>query len=257
MTGEMRCRVCGLRQSESIWGADGQTPSLLACACCGCTFGRDDASSQAVRALRERWRASGGAWVEPLKRPASWRVDEQLAALPRFALRILPSLRGAGPAWVPFRFAGTDPFEGLVVEFVGIGGGEWVGNFQRGIGSVDAVLFAPQRTDQAVVLAGGMGYVVELDTHALVRSFGGAVNDLFYLPNREVIIFGNGLWFECEGPAGTVWRTQRVSWDGTRDVRLDGLFVHGSAFDVNDHAWHPFVLNIESGEIEGGAHPPP
>ena len=256
MTGEMRCRVCGLRQGEPIWGADGRDPSLLRCACCGCTFGREDASPQAIRTQRERWRSGGAVWSEPAKKPAGWRIEEQLAGLPRFTLRILPSLRGAGPASVPFRFAGTDLFEGLVVEFVGIGGGEWVGNFQRGIGSKDAVLFAPLRTGQAVVVAGGMGYVVELDTHALVRCFGGAVNDLFYLPAREAIIFGNGLWFECEGPSGLLWRTQRVSWDGTQDVRLDGSYVLGNAFDVNDQAWHPFAVDIESGAVEGGAQPP-
>lgn len=256
MTGETRCRVCGLRQSEPIWGPDGRTPTLLVCACCGCTFGREDASPQTIRAHRERWRSGGAAWLDPGSKPADWRIEEQLAGLPRFTLRVLPSLRGAGPASVPFRFAGTGPFEGLVVEFVGIGGGEWVGNFQRGIGAKDAVLFSPLRTDQAIVVAGGMGYVVELDTHALVRTFGGAVNDLFYLPEREVVIVGNGLWFECEGPSGILWRTQRVSWDGTQDVRLDRNVIRGSAFDVHDQGWHPFTVDIETGTVEGGAEPP-
>jgi hypothetical protein len=257
MTGEMRCRICGLRQSEAIWDDDGQTPTFATCACCGCTFGRDDTSPDEIRAHRAQWRSAGAAWHDDAKRPPDWSLKDQLARLPRFTLRVLPGLRGAGPAPVPFRFAGTSPFEGLVVEFVGIGGGEWVGNFQRAIGTKDAVLFAPLRTDQAIVVSGGMGYVVELDTRTLVRSFGGALNELFYLPSREVVIYGNGLWFECEGPDGLVWKTPRLSWDGTEDVRLDGRFLRGSAFDVNDQAWHRFSVNIETGDVEGGAKPPP
>jgi hypothetical protein len=256
VTGETRCRVCGLRQAEAIWGPDGRNPTFAVCACCGCTFGREDASPQSIRAYRAQWRSAGTSWADESKRPADWRIEDQLARLPRFTFRILPSLRGAGPGQVPFRFAGTNAFEGLAVEFTGIGGGEWVGNFQRAIGSKDAVLFAPLRTDQAIVVAGGMVYVVELDTHALVRSFGGAVNELFYLPSREHVIFGNGLWFECEDADGIVWKTPRLSWDGTEDVRLEGSFLRGKAFDVNDKAWCPFAVNIDNGEVEGGARAP-
>lgn len=258
MTGETRCRICGLGQSEPIWDADGQTPSFATCACCGCTFGRDDTSPDAVRGYRAQWRvrAADEVWFDESQKPAGWRLRDQLARLPRFTFRVLPSLRGAGPAPVPFRFAGTNSFDGLVVEFTGIGGGEWVGTFQRAIGNKDAVLFTPSRTDQAIVVAGGMGYVVELETRTLVRSFGGALNDLFYLPERESVIFGNGLWFECEGPEGLVWRTPRLSWDGTENVRIEGPLLRGSAFDVNDQAWHPFAVDLESGDVEGGAKPP-
>jgi hypothetical protein len=256
VTGETRCRVCGLSQGEAIWGSDGQTPTFASCGCCGCTFGREDTSPQSIRAYRAQWRSAGAPWLDESRKPDDWRLEDQLARLPRFTFRLLPSLRGAGPAPVPFRFAGTSPFEGLVVEFSGIGGGEWVGNFQKAIGTKDAVLFAPLRTDQAIVVAGGMVYVVELDTHALVRSFGGAVGELFYLPDHERIIFGNGLWFECEGPEGLVWKTPRLAWDGTEDVHLDGPHLRGKAFDVNDKAWHPFSVRLEDGKVEGGAHPP-
>ncbi len=256
MTGETRCRVCGLGQDVAIWGPDGRTPAAGACACCGCIFGQDDTSPQAIRAYRLEWRSAGAVWSDETKKPAGWRFEDQLARLPRFTFRLLPSLRGAGPAPVPFRFAGTTPFEGLAVELTAIGGGEWVGNFQRAIGTKDAVLFAPGRTDHVLVVAGGMGYVVELDSHALVRSFGGALNELFYLPERERIVFGNGLWFECEGPEGVVWRTPRLSWDGTEDVHLDGALLRGRAYDVNDQAWRPFAVDLETGEVEGGARAP-
>jgi hypothetical protein len=256
MAGETRCRVCGFPQGQAIWDDDGQTPSFATCACCGCTFGRDDTSPATIRAYRAEWRATGAAWFDAAQKPADWQLKDQLARLPRFTFRVLPSLRGAGPAPVPFRFAGRDPFDGFVVEFVGIGGGEWVGNFQRAIGTKDAVLFAPRRTDHVIVIAGGMGYVVEIESRTLVRTFGGAVNDLFYLPDRDAVIFGNGLWFECEGADGRIWKTPRLAWDGTKDVRLEGSLLSGNAFDAGEEAWRPFVVDIETGALEGGAKPP-
>jgi hypothetical protein len=101
-----------------------------------------------------------------------------------------------------------------------------------------------------------MGYVVEVESRSLVRTFGGAVSELFFLPDREAVIYGNGLWFECEGADGLIWKTPRLAWDGTKDVRLEGSLLSGNAFDAGAEAWRPFVVDIDTGALEGGAKPP-
>ena len=244
-------------ESKAIVDDDGQTPTFATCACCGCTFGRDDTSPDEIRGASSPVAIGRRGLARRHEEAPGLEPQGSARATPAVHASSSPRLRGAGPAPVPFRFAGTTPFEGLVVRVVGIGGGNgWATSRERSAAK-DAVLFAPLRTNQAIVVAGGMGYVVELDTRTLVRSFGGAINELFYLPSREVVIYGNGLWFECEGPDGLVWKTPRLSWDGTEDVRLDGLFLRGRAFDVNDQAWHRFSVNIETGDVDGGAKPPP
>jgi hypothetical protein len=75
----MRCRVCGLLQTEPPWGADGESPTFDFCACCGVEFGYGDATAVAVRKWRERWIADGMAWDAPDKKPTNWDWREQLS----------------------------------------------------------------------------------------------------------------------------------------------------------------------------------
>jgi hypothetical protein len=74
----MRCRVCGLLQSEPPWGCDGTSPTYDYCPCCGVEFGYGDASPAAVQRWRENWIAKGAKWAEPEEKPANWNMQEQL-----------------------------------------------------------------------------------------------------------------------------------------------------------------------------------
>jgi hypothetical protein len=74
----MRCRVCGLLQSEPPWGHDGASPTYDFCACCGVEFGYGDASAVGIQRWRDKWIANGAAWAEPSERPTTWNMQEQL-----------------------------------------------------------------------------------------------------------------------------------------------------------------------------------
>ncbi len=254
--GEMQCRVCGLRQDEAIWGLDGQTATFNFCACCGCEFGYDDTSPDEVRRRQGKWIATGATWFDPKKRPGDWTIEDQLSKVPRFYFRVLPGLPGTGELPVRFNFTGTGLYsEGFVVEFTCANGQKWVGNFQRGLHGESAVFTVLGRSDQAMVIAEGQAYVVEAETRALIRTFGGQIADVFYLPNRDTMIFGNGLWLECVGPNGLRWRTRRISWDGMMEVSLDGERLRGNAFNPLDDTWSPFDVDIDTGAVIGGSYP--
>ena len=75
----MRCRVCGLLQSEPPWGSDGKCPTYAYCSCCGVEFGYGDASPEGIRRWRENWLASGANWNDPKEKPANWDLQEQLS----------------------------------------------------------------------------------------------------------------------------------------------------------------------------------
>src|ERR1700722_19465613 len=74
----MRCRVCGLLQSEPPWGADGASPTYDYCPCCGVEFGYGDSSAVAIIRWRNQWIAHGMLWKEPEKRPANWNFEQEL-----------------------------------------------------------------------------------------------------------------------------------------------------------------------------------
>ena len=101
-----------------------------------------------------------------------------------------------------------------------------------------------------MVIAGGQAYVIDVATRALIRTFGGQITDVLYVPARERTIFGNGLWFECVGAEGLLWRTRRISWDGMKEVSLDGERLHGNAYAPDD-TWSPFDVDLDTGEVTG------
>jgi hypothetical protein len=65
--------------------------------------------------------------------------------------------------------------EGYVVQFRPETLDEWVGNFQRGLGSLEGVYEHPDPS-LLVVVAGGQGYVLDLGTRSLKQTFGGMLN---------------------------------------------------------------------------------
>jgi hypothetical protein len=77
-----RCRVCGYRNPDQPWGADGRSPTYFFCLCCGVELGYEDSSPAGIRGYRERWVASGAPWYRPERRPPGWILSEQLRHVP-------------------------------------------------------------------------------------------------------------------------------------------------------------------------------
>jgi hypothetical protein len=59
-------------------------PSYDVCPCCGFEFGNDDnpgtAPPSSFEQFRRAWIESGCPWFDPSRRPAGWRLEDQLAA---------------------------------------------------------------------------------------------------------------------------------------------------------------------------------
>ena len=142
--------------------------------------------------------------------------------------------------------------EGYVVEFSGSEGSGWVGNFQPGLASLFAVVAHPNGK-HIVVVAGGQAYVVEPNSKQLVGQFGAAIQHLIELPQRQGLLVSNGLWFELHGAQGLTWRSKRVSWDGVRNIQVQGGVVGGEGWCF-DESWHAFSIQMESGCASGGGY---
>jgi hypothetical protein len=166
---------------------------------------------------------------------------------------ILSGLPAYGPAAEPFSPTGQGEHrEGFVVRFAPDTDSEWVGNFQPGAGGLSNVYEHPNGAE-LIVVAGGQGYVVAPDSRRCVATFGATIESAFNMPECKVIIFGNGLWFEAIGTGGPFWRSGRISWDGMRDVTIDGSKLTGNAWDISGD-WVPFQLDVTSGNFTGGSY---
>src|SRR6266568_1553160 len=93
-------------------------------------------------------------------------------------VRILPGLPACAPAAKHFGSTGPQHRDGLLVELVPDDAPSWVGSFQRGATCFDEAVFEPG-TQRAVVIAGGLGYVVDPSTRACDRTFGGHIEQVW------------------------------------------------------------------------------
>ena len=168
--------------------------------------------------------------------------------------RELPGLPPYGPPAQNFSDTGYGKHsEGFVVEFFPDEDRSWVGNFHRGMSKCDQVL--PHFDGRhLIVVSGGSAYVVDPTTRAVVETFGAQIEYCAAAADLGALIFGNGLWFEFMFSNGSRTRTKRISWDGMRDVTLDGRELHGDAYDPMQDIWIAFEVDMLEGTAKGGSY---
>ncbi len=170
--------------------------------------------------------------------------------------KVLDGLPAYGPMAEPFSATGQGTHcEGLVVRF-NASTGEWTGNFQRGISSLDDIFEHPDG-QHIVVVAGGMAYIVDVEGKRLVAHFGaGCIEHIINISGKDYVILSNGIRFEAMGPDGLLWRSRRISWDGMRNISLDETFICGEAYapEGQNGAWYSFELDVITGNFSGGSY---
>jgi hypothetical protein len=142
--------------------------------------------------------------------------------------------------------------EGYVVKFRPKEGVAWVGNFQRGLSSFCVVVPHPN-SRELLVIAGGQGYVVDPKDRSKRDYFGADIEVAIPVNELNAVVFGNGLWFESIGADGWLWRSGRISWDGMRDLRSEGLRLLGNAWSPIEDCWQPFQMDLRTGRFSGGS----
>lgn len=168
---------------------------------------------------------------------------------------IIDGLPAYGPMPIPFSPTEQGSHqEGLVVRFF-TATGSWVGNFQRGSTSLDEV-FAHPDGQHVMVVAGGTAYIVDREGQRLVAHLETEIEQVVNVLELGVVLLGNGLWFEALGSTGQAWRSRRISWDGMRNISLDGTVVRGEAYAPGgpDGTWCPFELDAMTGAVSGGSY---
>lgn len=170
----------------------------------------------------------------------------RLSGLPPYG----PRATTVPPGW------GHGAREGAVVEFRGSDGSVWVGNFEPGFTGLDDVVAHPNGVD-VLVVAGGRLFQVKPDSHDTV-CVASAVTEMWPLADPPRLLFNNqGLAFFCIGWNGLVWATPRISWDGFRNLRLDGEVLEGEAWSPDGDRWSPFSVSVADGAVVGGTYSGP
>lgn len=141
--------------------------------------------------------------------------------------------------------------EGVVVRFVRSDGGIWAGNFAPGIGGATDVRAHPDE-QRVIVFAGGDVWVVDPDTES-AEQVAVAVDAIWPVEGPAGMVMSRqGLAFSRLGPAGLLWHTRRLSWDGFDQVRLAEGRLTGLAWDAVHDRWEPFAVDLSTGRSTGG-----
>jgi hypothetical protein len=145
--------------------------------------------------------------------------------------------------------------EGFIVRFRRPDGASWIGNFRRGQTDLNGV-YPLSSNSQIMVFADGNGYLLDLGTEKLVREVGhGYCQNVVPSVDGKIVISNLTQIIVIES-AGEIWVSERISWDGIKDLRVDGSVVSGMAYDPTNKnkEWVEFSVDLQSHAIKGGSY---
>ena len=150
--------------------------------------------------------------------------------------------------------------EGYVVKFYKDNGSTWIANFPQGLGSLSFVKSIPNN-NSILVVAGGDGYLMNPNHTKPIQEFNYFADTMVERDNGRLILASLTDIMFLDENAEIEWETGRVSWDGIKDLKLEGNILTGYAYDVgmydennDDNAWVKFTIDLETKEIEGGCN---
>lgn len=168
---------------------------------------------------------------------------------------ILKGLPTYGPLYIPISESNI-PFysEGFVVRFFRSDGTSWAANFQKGFPEFNAV-HSLAASDNILVIASGTCYLMHPDITKPIAVLGGGYEYVFTLPDERLVLQGTTFLTIIE-PDGSNWDTERISWDGLKEVTIQGSCVSGLAFDLThgSEEWSPFTYDIDKKELTEGSY---
>ncbi|HEX2847768.1 MAG TPA: hypothetical protein VHN59_14560 [Chitinophagaceae bacterium] len=168
---------------------------------------------------------------------------------------ILTSLPTYGSMYVPVTGDG-EPFysEGFVVRFYKADGTEWIANFQPGWTELKQIIEC-KATPNLLVIACGTCYSMNPENTKPIEVFGADYSDIFKASNGRLVLQGQTDLTIIE-PDGTHWDTERISWDGFAEIKVENDLVSGLAYNPMHDAdeWIEFKYDLGTKTLTGGSY---
>ena len=128
---------------------------------------------------------------------------------------------------------------------------DWVGVSGRGRYFPNAVAW--HESGEAFIVAGGRGYLIDTRKRTLLhRTEKEYFVDVVAGPIPGAFIVADELYLYAYDASGQRWRTHRISWDGIRNLTLEGHLLRGESWGLDD--WYRFTLDLCTGEVAGATY---
>jgi hypothetical protein len=141
------------------------------------------------------------------------------------------------------------------VRFYRSDGTDWVANFRPGWTSLTRVVEF-NSTSNLLVIASGTGYLVNPNDTKPISVFGVGYSQIFQTSNNRTVLQDQTNLTIIESD-GTYWNTERISWDGLAEIRVESNVVSGLAYNPTHRAdeWVRFTYDLDTKTLIGGSYP--
>lgn len=165
---------------------------------------------------------------------------------------ILPGLPATGPMYIALS-ADNEQFysEGFVVRFLKSDGTIWIANFKPGWSDFSFAKEYPN-ANRIVIVAKGQGYIINPEIQSPIETFGLGIRQIIETKHNQLICASDCYLYLIDENE-SVWQSERISWDGIKDLSVEQNIITGLAYYPMTDSWLPFTFDIESKLITGGS----
>lgn len=167
---------------------------------------------------------------------------------------ILESLPSNGPIYISVTENNENYVsEGFTVRFFRNNGTNWVANFKPGWTNFNQVYEIENQTN-LIVIAGGTLYLMNPENEKPLDVYGVGIERAFKSEQNQIILQDQTDLTIIE-KNGEYWTTERISYDGIKELKINGNIVSGLAYvpTSDDDLWLEFTLNLENRKVNGGS----
>jgi hypothetical protein len=168
---------------------------------------------------------------------------------------ILEALPAYGPMYIPVT-ENDEAFysQGFPVRFYKSDGTDWVANFKPGWTDL-RIIYELKDTSNLLVIACGTCYLMNPDETKPVSVFGVGYSTVLKAPDGRLILQDQTNLTIIE-TNGNNWDSERISWDGLKDLKLESNIVTGLSYDPMNEVdeWVNFTYDINTKILTGGSY---
>ncbi len=149
-----------------------------------------------------------------------------------------------------------EPFysEGFPVRFYRTDGTEWIANFQPGWTDLKQIIEF-DKNQKLLVIACGTCYIMNPNDTKPIQVFGVGYSDIFSASNDRLVLQDQTDLTIIESD-GTHWETERISWDGLAEIKVENTLVSGLAYNPmhDSDEWVEFNYDLDTKILTGGSY---
>lgn len=165
---------------------------------------------------------------------------------------ILPGLPGKVPMYISVSENNEQFYsEGFVVRFLKPDGTNWIANFKPGWSEFNFVK-EYLASNRIIVIAQGQGYIMKPESPEPLHTFGLKIKEVTEAENNRIICADDCSLYLIDEEGG-VWQSERISWDGIKDLTIQQNTVAGLSYYPMTDSWVPFTFDIDTKFVTGGS----